>query len=149
MKRVVFSCPAAVLAILAASTSLARAETMVPADQWYGFDCSVVPLALDRKLEQALVSKIARRWNPGMPSTETLQSKVTIRVCLSEAGRPENLILLAGDGPSKEAVDRLFETARRAILRADQDGGLPLPPDMNDTWRVLDLVFDANGKRAR
>ena len=29
------------------------------------------------------------------------------------------------------------------------DGGLPLPPGKYETWRVLDLVFDANGMTLR
>ena len=85
--------------------------------------------------------------NIGIPTDGELQSKLTVRLCLSEDGRPENLILLAADDPNDESVTQLYAAARRAILRTAIHGGLPLPPDNDDTRRVLDLVFDANGMR--
>lgn len=135
--------------VLVASAPFARADAVSPAEDRFGFDCSVAPLALTAGQEKAIADGIGRKWNLGMPSAETLQSRITVRVCLTEQGRPENLILLAADGPTEDAADRLFQTARRAIMRAGMDGGLPLPPDNDDTWRVIDLAFDANGMRAR
>jgi hypothetical protein len=138
-----------VAVMLVASPSFARADVMQATEERFNFDCSVAPLALDDAVRQELAAGIGRKWNLGMASAETLRSKITVRVCLAEDGRPCNLILLAADGPTEEAVDRLFQTARRAILRAGLDGGLPLPADSKDTWRVLDLVFDANGMTQR
>ncbi len=138
-----------VLAAIVGSPSLVRADVMQPTDKSFSFDCSVAPLVLTVEQQEAIADGVGRMWILGAASAEALQSKITVRVCLTEDGRPQNLILLAADGPTEEAVDRLFQTARRAVLRAGVDGGLPLPPDNDDTWRVLDLVFDANGMRAR
>jgi hypothetical protein len=75
-------------------------------------------------------SSIARKWNLGASSTDAMSSVVVIRVSFAQDGTPTSFELIESNGPS-------------------QDGGLPLPPDKYDTWRVLDLVFDANGMRAR
>jgi hypothetical protein len=94
-------------------------------------------------------SAIARKWNLGASSTDAMSSTVVIRVSFAQDGRPTDFQLIESDGPSQSGIDRLYETAQRAVNRAYADGGLPLPPDKYDTWRVLDLVFDANGMRAR
>jgi hypothetical protein len=132
---------------------LGQADAVEPIDggePTFAFDCTVPSQSLPEADAKALAGEIGRRWNLGMPSTDVLGSQVTVRVCFAQDGKPEQLILIAADGPSKEAVDQLFQAARRAVLRAWQsDGGLPLPSDRYDTWRVLDLVFDANGMRVR
>jgi hypothetical protein len=94
-------------------------------------------------------SAIARKWNLGASSTDAMSSTVVIRVTFSQDGRPTGFELIESNGPSQSGIDRLYETAQRAVNRAYADGGLPLPPDKYNTWRVLDLVFDANGMRAR
>jgi hypothetical protein len=72
-----------------------------------------------------------------------------IRVSFGPDGTPTDFKLLEADGPTQTAIDKLYETARRAVNRAHADGGLPLPEGKYDTWRVLDLVFDANGMTLR
>lgn len=94
-------------------------------------------------------SAIARKWNLGASSTDAMSSLVVIRVSFSADGKPVNFELIESSGPNQTGIDKLYETARRAVNRAHADGGLPLPPEKYDTWRVLDLVFDANGMRAR
>ena len=94
-------------------------------------------------------SAIARKWNLGASSTDAMSSLVVVRVSFSAGGKPGDFQLIESSGPNQTGIDKLFETARRAVNRAYADGGLPLPPDKYDTWRVLDLVFDANGMRAR
>jgi hypothetical protein len=94
-------------------------------------------------------SAIARRWNLGAASTDVLSSMVVIRVSFDESGRPVNFQLLESSGPTQAAVDNLYRIAQRAVNRTHQEGGIPLPPGKFDTWRVLDLVFDANGMRVR
>jgi hypothetical protein len=138
-----------VLAVLAGSSSLANAEAIQAREGRFRFDCSVAPMLLTIEQQKAIADGVGRKWNLGMAPAGALQSKVTVRVCLTEQGRPEHLILLAADGPNEDAVEQLFHTARRAIQRAGMDGGLPLPPDNDDTRRVIDLVFDANGMTAR
>jgi hypothetical protein len=94
-------------------------------------------------------SAIAKKWNLGASSTDAMSSMVVIRVSFSADGTPIDFELIESNGPSETGIKKLFETAQRAVNRAHQDGGLPLPPDKYDTWQVLDLVFDANGMRAR
>jgi hypothetical protein len=95
-------------------------------------------------------SAIARRWNVGTASTDALRTMVVVRVTFAPDGKPLNFELIESNGPSQTAIDVIFQTARSAVSRAyAQDGGLPLPPEKYDTWRVLDLVFDANGMALR
>ena len=94
-------------------------------------------------------SAIARKWNLGTASTETLSTMIVIRVSFDASGKPVDFELLESEGPTQTGIDKLYESARRAVNRAYADGGLPLPADKFDTWRVLDLVFDANGMRTR
>ncbi|TAG14917.1 MAG: hypothetical protein EAZ40_13995 [Rhodobacterales bacterium] len=94
-------------------------------------------------------SAIARKWNLGASSTDTLRTKVVIRVSFGPDGRPTGFELIESDGPTQTAIDQLYQTAQRAVNRAYADGGLPLPPEKYDTWQVLDLVFDANGMTLR
>jgi hypothetical protein len=92
---------------------------------------------------------ISRKWNLGASSSDTLRTKVVIRVSFSPDGKPMGFELIESDGPTETAVNKLYETAQRAVNRAYSDGGLPLPEGKYDTWRVLDLVFDANGMALR
>jgi hypothetical protein len=94
-------------------------------------------------------SSIARKWNLGAASTDTMSTMIVVRVSFAPDGKPTNFELLEAEGPTQTGIDKLYESARRAVNRAYADGGLPLPPDKYDTWRVLDLVFDANGMRLR
>ena len=94
-------------------------------------------------------SAIARKWNLGAASTDTMSTMIVIRVSFGPDGKPTDFELLESEGPSQTGIDKLYESARRAVNRAYADGGLPLPADKYDTWRVLDLVFDANGMRLR
>ena len=74
---------------------------------------------------------------------------IVIRVSFDASGKPVDFELLESEGPTQTGIDKLYESARRAVNRAYADGGLPLPAEKFDTWRVLDLVFDANGMRTR
>jgi len=94
-------------------------------------------------------SSIARKWNLGASSTDALRTMVVVRVSFAPDGRPTGFELIEADGPSQAAIDNIYRTARSAVSRAHADGGLPLPPDKFETWRVLDLVFDANGMALR
>ena len=78
-----------------------------------------------------------------------MSTVVVVRVEFSPDGRPGNISLIESSGPTQAAIDTAFSAARRAIQRAYTEGGIPLPPDKYDTWKVLVLVFDANGMRFR
>lgn len=94
-------------------------------------------------------SAIGNKWNLGSASTEVMQTTVIVRVEFSPDGKPGNISLIQSDGPSQQATDVAFAAARRAIQRAYVEGGIPLPADKYDTWKVLEFVFDANGMRMR
>ena len=94
-------------------------------------------------------SAISRKWNLGASSTDAMSSTVVVRVSFSQDGTPTGFELIESTGPSQTGIDTLFSTAKRAVTRAHAEGGLPLPPDKYDQWQVLDLVFDAEGMRAR
>ncbi|WP_305538969.1 hypothetical protein [Tabrizicola sp.] len=134
--------------LVAVPAAAAAESAKIPAPH-VGFDCTLASVGGAKAMFGDVTSAIARKWNLGAASPEALESQVTVRVCFSAAGRADQIILIAADGPNDEAVQGLFHAARRAILRADSDGGLPLPLDRFDSWRVLDLVFDANGMRVR
>jgi hypothetical protein len=138
-----------VLAVLSFPPSRALADITEAVQSDATFDCTSPAGALAQDAHDALAETIRLKWNVGSTSTDVLESQVTLRLCLSRERRVERLFLMAGDGPNEKAVDALFQSARRAVMRAALDGGLPLPADKYNTWRVLDLVFDANGMRLR
>lgn len=94
-------------------------------------------------------SAIARKWSLGSVSTEVMSTTITILVTFSPEGAPISVDLLSSDGPSDAATNTAFSAARRAVLRAHQEGGIPLPPDKYSTWREIEMVFDPNGMRLR
>ncbi|WP_157971066.1 cell envelope biogenesis protein TolA [Pseudogemmobacter bohemicus] len=96
-------------------------------------------------------SAIGSKWNVGTMGTEAMSTVIVVRVTFDQAGKPTGMNLLAGEstGPSQQAIDVAFRNARSAITRAYTEGGIPLPADKYETWKVLDLVFDANGMRLR
>jgi hypothetical protein len=94
-------------------------------------------------------SAITRKFNLGTVSTDTMRSNIVVRVNFTPDGKPTEFELIEANGPTQTAIDKLYETARRAINRAHSEGGIPLPPDKYDTWRVLEFVFDGNAMRLR
>ncbi len=94
-------------------------------------------------------SAIGNKWNLGNVSTDAMRTTVVVRVTFDQSGKPGNIELIESDGPTQQATDTAFSAARRAIIRAYQEGGIPLPPDKYETWKVLEFVFDPNGMRLR
>uniref|UniRef100_UPI001CD7E784 cell envelope biogenesis protein TolA n=1 Tax=Xinfangfangia pollutisoli TaxID=2865960 RepID=UPI001CD7E784 len=94
-------------------------------------------------------SVIGKKWNVGSLSTDALSSVVVLRVEFSPDGRPGNITLIESSGPSQAGIQVAFDAARRAIQIAYRDGGIPLPADKYDTWKVLEFSFDGNGMRLR
>ena len=80
---------------------------------------------------------------------ETVQRMIVVRVTFDKAGNPLGFELREAEGLSQEETDALYVFAKRAILEARADGSLSLPAEDYETWKVLDLVFAANGMRTR
>ncbi len=94
-------------------------------------------------------SAIGNKWNLGNVSTDAMRTTVVVRVTFDPSGKPLNIELIESDGPTQDATNVAFAAAKRAVQRAFLEGGIPLPPDKYETWKVLELVFDPNGMRLR
>jgi hypothetical protein len=88
---------------------------------------------------------LGRKWNMGTASSDAMVSKVVIRVSFSPDGSITDVEVIESSGPSASGISVLASTAERAVRRAVSEGSLPLPEGKYETWKVLDLVFDANG----
>lgn len=94
-------------------------------------------------------SAVGNKWNVGSLSTEAMGAVVVLRVEFAPDGKPIDIRLIESYGAGEAGVQVAFDAARRAIQRAYVEGGIPLPPDKYETWKVLEFVFDANGMRLR
>lgn len=94
---------------------------------------------------RAIAASISRHWNFAAGSAEAQASRIVVRVTFARDGAPVDFKLIESSGPSQDEIKQLFGAARRAVLRAHLDGGLPLSEAYFETWQVMDLVFDANG----
>lgn len=130
----------AVAAALAAAADPAPEPAAEPA--------SGPPMTAGEK--DALRVSIKKCWNLGALSSEAMRTTVTITVTLARDGTPDlkSLKLVRADGGTREAGDKMFEVARRAIARCGKRG-FPLPPEKYERWKELELVFDPDGMRVR
>ena len=88
---------------------------------------------------------LGRKWNMGTASSDAMASKVVIRVSFLPDGSVTGVEVIESSGPSPSGIAVLASMAERAVRRAVSEGSLPLPEGKYETWKVLDLVFDANG----
>ena len=89
-------------------------------------------------------------WNIGTLSAPAMEVTVTVRFDVSQDRKPVSAsIRMSGfEGGDEAAANKVFEAARRAIIRCTKDG-LPLPADKYESWKDLELVFDPTGMRLR
>jgi hypothetical protein len=92
---------------------------------------------------------INRCWVTSTLSTEAMNTTVTLRVLMSEDGKPTSIEMTNFEGGSRQAADRAFEAGRRAVIRCAGSEGYDLPPEKYGQWQVLNLIFDPNGMRLR
>ncbi|MFN3607133.1 MAG: cell envelope biogenesis protein TolA, partial [Cypionkella sp.] len=92
---------------------------------------------------------INRCWVTSTLSTEAMNTTVTLRVEMSEDGKPTAIEMTNFEGGSRSAADRAFEAGRRAVIRCAGSTGYDLPPEKYGQWNVLNLIFDPNGMRLR
>jgi hypothetical protein len=95
--------------------------------------------------EGAIAASISRYWDFPVIDAEARDSLVVVRVTFARDNKPTDFQLIEAYGASQAGIDRLFDAARRAVMRAYLSGELPLSPGDYETWQVMDLVFDANG----
>jgi hypothetical protein len=97
------------------------------------------------ELEGLRVS-VGRCWNVGTLSTEATETVVTAFVRMNRDGTPDNgsIRMLSYDGGSEAAAKRVFDTARRAIIRCGARG-FPLPVEKYGQWREIEMTFNPEG----
>lgn len=91
---------------------------------------------------------INKCWNVGQLSSEALHTVVTLRVEMSEAGKPTLVEMTGFEGGSEASAQRAFEAGKRAVMRCAGQG-YDLDPDKYGQWNVLNLIFDPEGMRLR
>jgi hypothetical protein len=92
---------------------------------------------------------INRCWVTSTLSTEAMNTTVTLRVEMSEAGKPTSIEMTSFEGGSAAAAQKAFEAGRRAVNRCAGANGYDLPAEKYGQWNVLNLIFDPNGMRLR
>ena len=103
---------------------------------------------LDADRQNALRSAVGRCWNLGTTSAESLQVTVTVFVRMNPDGTPDagSMRLVAYEGGSEAAAKRVYDAARRAIIRCGQQG-YALDPARYDQWRELEIRFNTEWMR--
>lgn len=103
------------------------------------------PPLTGREMEGLRVA-VGSCWNVGTLSTEAQETKVTVFVALARDGKPDpgSIRMVTHSGGSESAARRVFDTARRAILRCGARG-FPLPPEKYGRWREIEMTFDPEG----
>ncbi len=86
---------------------------------------------------EALRLQIASFWHSG--ATEGPLPRVVLRVSFRPDGKVADVVLTESDGDTPASTEAAFQSARRAVLRADA-AGLALPAGVAEAG--LELVFD-------
>ncbi|MEM6939641.1 MAG: energy transducer TonB [Pseudomonadota bacterium] len=91
----------------------------------------------------ALRVAVAQCWNVGSLSSEAMQTTVVIGVRMTQSGTPvmESIRMLSAAGGSDGAARRVFDSARRAIIRCGS-GGFDLPQEKFSQWQNIEMTFD-------
>ena len=98
----------------------------------------------------AFILAIQRCWNVGALSTDALRVTVVVGFTMTPDARPEigSIRLVRAEGGSGGAVDRAYESARRAIIRCGA-AGFGLPAEKYNQWRGVEVRFNATTKEIR
>ena len=100
--------------------------------------------------EEGLRLAIKSCWNVGTLSMEALRTVVRVYVEFDPTGRPiiESIRMADFEGGSRDAAERVFNSARNAVIRCGNDG-YPLPPERYEAWRRYHLKFNGEGMLSR
>ena len=96
--------------------------------------------------KEGLRVAVSSCWNVGALSSEAQETKVTVFVEMGRDGKPvgSSIRMLSSTGGSDVAAKRVFDTARRAIIRCGAKG-FPLPVEKYDHWREIEMTFNPEG----
>lgn len=89
---------------------------------------------------------VSQCWNTGTLSTQAQDTKVTVFVAMNRDGTPkgDSIRMIGFVGGNDQAARRVYETARRAILRCGARG-FPLPVEKFDQWQEIEMTFNPEG----
>jgi hypothetical protein len=106
------------------------------------------PLTLGEK--DALRVEVAQCWNVGALSTEALNTIVVVAVSLGQDGKPDanSIRMLSSTGGSVQSARKIYDTARRAIIRCGSKG-FNLPAEKYDHWRDIEMTFNPERMRRK
>ena len=106
------------------------------------------PLTAGEK--DALRVAVSSCWSLGAVSTEVLGTTVVVTVGMTPDAKPvEGSIRLASSsGGSAAAVEKAFQTARRAILRCGRNG-YGLPAEKYGQWKEIEMTFNPERMRIK
>lgn len=139
---------AAADAIAAALAEATDAPAETPADTGIGQDLPEGPPMSGSEVEGLRIA-INKCWNVGQLSTEAMRTVVTLRVEMSEAGKPTSVEMTSFEGGTDASAQKAFEAGKRAVMRCSGAKGYDLPPEKYRQWNVLNLIFDPAGMRLR
>ncbi|KIN63798.1 TonB domain protein [Sulfitobacter noctilucicola] len=99
------------------------------------------PLSAGEK--DALRVAVSKCWNIGSLSSEALGTTVVIGLQMNKNGTPviESIRQISSSGGSDAAAQRVYDSARRAIIRCGS-GGYNLPADKFSQWQNIEMTFD-------
>nr|WP_246251817.1 energy transducer TonB [Sulfitobacter algicola] len=82
-------------------------------------------------------------WNIGALGTDSLNVIVVVGFSMDLNAKPvsSSIRLISSSGGTDDAVNRSYESARRAILRCGTSG-YNLPADKYDHWKEIEITFD-------
>lgn len=99
------------------------------------------PLSAGEK--DALRVAVSRCWNIGSLSTEALGTIIIVGLEMNQNGTPvtDSIRMISASGGSSAAAQRVFDTARRAIIRCG-GSGFNLPAEKFGQWQKIEMTFD-------
>ncbi len=92
---------------------------------------------------ESLRVAVSACWNVGSLSSAALQTIVVISVNMNQNGTPvvDTIRQVGSSGGSDADAKRVFDSARRAIIRCGQKG-YQLPSDKYGQWQTIEMTFD-------
>lgn len=132
----------------AIAAALAEATDAPASDSGAGQNLPEGPPMSGSEVEGLRIA-INKCWNVGQLSSEAMRTVVTLRVEMSEAGKPTSVEMTSFEGGSDASAQKAFEAGKRAVMRCAGANGYDLPADKYGQWNVLNLIFDPAGMRLR